>query len=464
MESGSRTARFCAGRSSTRDSSECRSSSTARTRVSREALPCTRERCRRAWACPASRRSPRRRPWRGIFSWPKWWEGACTWRTCPPHGTFRSRGPRDRRRRRARQAGSNREAFLETLCRDLLGRTREGLRSARRHARPRLSRQCDSLRSADALARGPLPVRVPLSKHALRGMGPRRCGRRDDRRGPDRLEARDVNDVQGPKSRVQSRGALAVALIGIAALTTEGNATPPRRIAIHYRVASGDLTKSGRFARGSASLAIARPSDRDEIATRENFFGSLTQEERAGVRWRFRDSERAGVARWEPVLKRYLGKAPGATILVCLFPDPATKARYTGSSRPADLSWSENDIQVDLDISAPREPDSISPVLASAALAARDKRLLARPTLLAALGARACGRWWGRDVASFAAFAREARVEPAEAQVLVSDPDVSPVLAVGAAASWIDAGIEQEGEPAVVRTLAEAGAPLESAL
>ncbi len=273
-----------------------------------------------------------------------------------------------------------------------------------------------------------------------------------------------MNDVQGPKSRVQSRGALAVALIGIAALTTEGNATPPRRIAIHYRVASGDLTKSGRFARGSASLAIARPSDRDEIATRENFFGSLTQEERAGVRWRFRDSERAGVARWEPVLKRYLGKAPGATILVCLFPDPATKGRYTGSSRPADLSRSENDIQVDLDISAPREPDSISPVLASAAFAARDKRLLARPTLLAALGARACGRWWGRDIASFAAFAREARVEPAEAQVIGSDPDVSPVLAVGAAASWIDAGIEQEGEPVVVRTLAEAGAPLESAL
>ena len=48
--------------------------------------------------------------------------------------------------------------------------------------------------------------------------------------------------------------------------------------------------------------------------------------------------------------------------------------------------------------------------------------------------------------------------------MLASDPDVSPVLAVGAAASWIDAGIEQEGEPAVVQALAEAGAPLESAL
>ncbi len=246
-----------------------------------------------------------------------------------------------------------------------------------------------------------------------------------------------MSDVQGPKPTLRSRGALAVALIGIAALAAEGNAV---------------------------SLAVDRFFDRDESATRESFFRSLTEEERGGVRWRFRESERSGVERWEPVLKRYLGKAPGATILVYLFPDPATKGRYTGSSRPADLSRTETGIQVDLDISAPREPDSISPVLASAAFAARDKRLLERPTLLVALGARACGRWWGRDVASFGAFAKQARVEPAEAQVLASDPDVSPVLAVGAAASWIDAGIEQEGEPAVVRTLAEAGAPLESAL
>jgi glycosyl hydrolase family 113 len=231
-----------------------------------------------------------------------------------------------------------------------------------------------------------------------------------------------------------------------------------------YRVVSGELTKSGRFARASGPLAIDRSSDRDEIATRESFRRSLAEEERAGVRWQFRDSERAGVARWEPVLRHFLPRVAAATIVVRLFPDPATKGRFTGSSRPADLSGSGNDIQVDLDLSSPPEPDLISPVLASAAFAARDTRLLARPTLLAALGARACGRWWSRDVATFAAFARQAGVEPAESQVLTSDPDVSPVLSVGAAAAWIDAGIEQEGEPAVVRALAGAEAPLEEAL
>jgi hypothetical protein len=231
-----------------------------------------------------------------------------------------------------------------------------------------------------------------------------------------------------------------------------------------YRVVSGELAKSGRFARASGPLSIDRSSDRDEIATRESFRRSFAEEEHAGVRWQFRESERAGVARWEPVLRRFLPKAVAGTIVVRLFPDPTTKGRFTGSSRPADLSGSGNEIQVELDLSSPPEPDLISPVLASAAFAARERRFLARPMLLAALGARACGRWWGRDVATFAAFARQAGVEPAASDVLISDPDISPVLSVGAAASWIDAGIEQEGEPAVVRTLAGAEAPLEAAL
>lgn len=238
-----------------------------------------------------------------------------------------------------------------------------------------------------------------------------------------------MREVPGRKTRVRRRAALAAAFMGIAALAARVHGAPPRTAAL--RMPAGV---------------------------------SLTEEERAGVRWRFRESERAGVARWEPILRRYLAKAPAATIVVRLFPDPAMKGHAIGSSRPADLTASGDGIQVDLDVSAPREPDLISPVLASAAFAARDKRLLSRPMLLAALGARACGRWWGRDVASFAAFARQAGVEPAESQVLASDPGLSPVLAVGAAASWIDAGIEQEGEPSVVKALAEADAPLEPAL
>jgi hypothetical protein len=231
-----------------------------------------------------------------------------------------------------------------------------------------------------------------------------------------------------------------------------------------YRVVSGDLSKSGRFSRSAAALAIDRSSDKDEIASREDFFRSLKDVVRNGVRWQSRDSERSAIARWEPALSRFVKPGLRGRILVRLFPDPATKGRYTGSSRPADLSKAGNDILVDLDVSAPREPDAISPVLASAAFAARDPRLFARPLLLSALGARACGRWWGRDVATFAAFVRQAGVQPTEAEVVSSDPDLSPVLAVGAAASWLEAGAEAEGEPAVERALGEGDEPLATAL
>lgn len=231
-----------------------------------------------------------------------------------------------------------------------------------------------------------------------------------------------------------------------------------------YRVVSGDLSKSGRFARNAADLAIDRSSDKDEMASRESFFRSLKDEMRNGVRWQARDSERAAIARWEPELSRLAGPGPRRGILVRLFPDPATKGRYTGSSRPADLSSAGDDVRVDLDVSAPREPDAISPVLASAAFAARDRRLLARPLLLSALGARACRRWWGRDVATYAAFARQAGVGPTEAEVLSSDPELSPVLAVGTAAAWLDAGAQMEGEAAIARAMTGGDAALEAAL
>jgi hypothetical protein len=230
-----------------------------------------------------------------------------------------------------------------------------------------------------------------------------------------------------------------------------------------FLVVSGGLVRSGRFAPG-APLAVLRGSGRDEIAERDGFFRALREETRSGARWQFRESERPAVARWEPVLERFLRGARTGRITVILFPDAAAKGRYAGSSRPADLSSSGDGVRLELDASAPAEPDLITPALASAAFASRDAGLRPRPILLAALGARACGRWWGRDVSGFSAFARRARVEPTPREVLASDPEVSPVLAVGAAASWIDAGIEKEGEKAVLRSLALADAPLDTAL
>lgn len=230
-----------------------------------------------------------------------------------------------------------------------------------------------------------------------------------------------------------------------------------------YRIVSGDLVKTGRFAR-SAPLAIDRSSDRDDIAAKENFYRGLKEVERGRVRWRFREEEAPAHSRWEPVLQKFLGNSAAGSILVVLFPDPASKGRYTGSSRPADLSPSGDSVRLDLDVSAPREPDLITPALAAASYAAREKRLLSRPVLLAALGARAAGRWWGRDVAGFAAFAKGARVEPAVPAVLSGDPEMSPVLGVGTSASWIEAGFRSDGEAAVIRALSGPDAALVAAL
>lgn len=232
-----------------------------------------------------------------------------------------------------------------------------------------------------------------------------------------------------------------------------------------YRVVSGDLVKLGRLRRAGAVLAIDLASDRDEIASRESFLRSLRPEERDGVRWLFRESERAAATPWKAVLARFLGgKLPAAPLAVRVFPDAVTKGRDTGSSRPADLVRDGGGLRVDLDASAPKEPDLVTPILAAAAIAAGEPRLVGRPTLLLALGARACGRWWGRNVARFSAFLAEAEAEPSVEEVLQESERISPVLSVGAAASWLEAGGRLEGEDAVRKALLEPEAALSAAL
>ena len=231
-----------------------------------------------------------------------------------------------------------------------------------------------------------------------------------------------------------------------------------------YRVVSGELSKEGRFTRVGNVLAIDRDSDRDEIGTRETFYRSLTEERREGVLWRFREAERGAVEKLRSTLGQFLrtGEKDAWPLTVVLYPDPATKALYQGSSRPADLSIGRKSLTVEVDVSAPAEPDLISPVLAAAALSRGNSALAARPGLALAAGARAYGRWWGRDVRGFAAFLNAARVEPSVAEVLAPrktgwgsrDGHVSPVFSVGAAASWLEAGARSEGEPALERAFA----------
>ncbi len=220
---------------------------------------------------------------------------------------------------------------------------------------------------------------------------------------------------------------------------------------LDYEVVSGELSKRGRFSTRDGRLAIDRASDRDRIAEREEFFRALKRETRAGAEWEFRESEGAAVSRWENAPARFAPKRP---LRIRVFPDAAVKALYTGSSRPADLVLESGKPRVELDASAPDEPDLVSPVFAAAALAAAEPALLERRTLLLAAGARRFGRWWGREVRAFAAFTRAAGVEPSIEELIRSSPDASPVLAVGTAAAWIDAGARLEGEAAVGRALA----------
>jgi hypothetical protein len=225
-----------------------------------------------------------------------------------------------------------------------------------------------------------------------------------------------------------------------------------------FRAISGELSKEGRFRRTrTGALEIERASERDRIADRERFLSALGSERRGIAVWRFRESERRSFDRWSPVLERFATAARSRpTLTVYLYPDPASKGLYAGSSRPADVSWSRNGGRVDVDASAPSEPDLVSPVLAAAVIGGREPRLREKPTLWIAAGARAQGNWWGRDVASFASFLERARVHPAVDEVLAGGDrdDLSPICAVGAAASWLDAGFREGGEAALSRAFA----------
>ena len=229
----------------------------------------------------------------------------------------------------------------------------------------------------------------------------------------------------------------------------------------HYAVVAGDLTREGRFVPLEGRLTIDRAADRDRIAARDQFFQDLRREKRGAQEWELRDSERAAAGEREKLAGRFAGKRPFA---VRVFPDAATKALYTGSSRPADLAVEAGQVRVDLDVSAPEKPDLVSPVFAAAALAAAEPTLARRPTLLLAGGARRVGTWWGREVRSFASFARAAGAEPSVKEVLESSEDVSPILAIGSAAAWLDAGARLDGEAAAEKALLQPDAGLAAQL
>ena len=219
-----------------------------------------------------------------------------------------------------------------------------------------------------------------------------------------------------------------------------------------YTAVSGGLAKEGRFAVAAGVLVIDASSDHDRIAEKDAFFKALHREKRGSVEWEYRESDASAVARWEKAAAKWAGKR---SFLVRVFPDAVTKALYTGSSRPADLSQADGRIVVEVDASSPSDPDLVEPALAAAGVAAGNPSLLNRRTLLLAEGARRVGTWWKRDVRSFAAFTHAAGVDPTMEDVVRSSEDASPILTIGAAAAWLDAGARIDGEAAVEKALPE---------
>jgi hypothetical protein len=234
-----------------------------------------------------------------------------------------------------------------------------------------------------------------------------------------------------------------------------------------YEVLSGEVSREGRFERREGRLFVDPATDRDHIARRDEFLKSLERRSRGAITWEFPGGPEAArtVEKWEKAASRFLGRSR-AKVTIRVYPDAVTKAILTGSARPADLSGEaradgrEVFLRVDLDASAPAEPDQVTPVLASAGVAAATPALLKRPLLLSAAGARRAGRWWGRDVKTFAAFTRAAAVDPSIVDVLASAESLSPVLDIGTVASWLDAGARLESEAAVEKALRQTDAAL----
>ena len=246
-------------------------------------------------------------------------------------------------------------------------------------------------------------------------------------------------------------GNSAAAILSLAGRWLSG---PP---AADYEVLSGELTRSGRFERRDGRLLVDRASDRDPIAQREAFLASLKRRTRGPVAWEYPAGSEGAASAWEKTASRFVRKGK---LVVRVYPDTVTKAALTGSARAADLVGESDGLRVDLDAEAPAEPDQVTPVLAAAGLAAADPSLLSRPVLLSAAGARRAGRWWGRDVKTFAAFTRAAGVDPSIEDILASADSLSPVLDVGTAASWLDAGARLDSEASVEKALGKPDAVL----
>ena len=139
------------------------------------------------------------------------------------------------------------------------------------------------------------------------------------------------------------------------------------------------------------------------------------------------------------------------------------QAAEDGDAAFATYALRHHRVEVHVAKDAPASVDLVSPALASARFLAAHPAAERRPVLLAAWGAWRTGLWWGRPVSGWAAMLRAAGALP-DAEELCragGKADAPTMLAVGAAASALDAWANAEGEAAVESALAGGEPPLE---
>ena len=169
-------------------------------------------------------------------------------------------------------------------------------------------------------------------------------------------------------------------------------------------------------------------------------------------------------AEWQRELERFGTADRGAGLSVRLKVTSAIEeqAAADGDSAFATYSIRHHVVEVHAAADAPREPDLVSPALASARFLAAYPAAERFAVLVAAYGAERAGTWWGRPPREWAPMLRAAGLCPsAEDLVRPSGRSEPPaLLRVGAAASAIDLWVRSEGRAAVERALGSGDPPL----
>jgi hypothetical protein len=169
-------------------------------------------------------------------------------------------------------------------------------------------------------------------------------------------------------------------------------------------------------------------------------------------------------AEWQEQLDRFGTADRGAGLFVRLTVASGIEeqAAADGDSAFATYAIRHHVVEVHAAADAPREPDLVSPALASARFIAAYPAAERFAVLVAAYGAERAGTWWGRPVRDWAPMLRAAGLCPSAEELAApsGNSEPPPLLRVGAAASAIALWVRSEGRGAVERALGSGDPPL----